>query len=77
MPIPHFAHCRWCDCVERTDQMRQIQTRRYACWGCWLDRNGLVGITDEQLAVLPQRLLRERGLLDQAFARLNRRFGPS
>lgn len=60
--------CRFCGVIEhgvREARMVRYGRRHWAHATCYLDRRGIAGLSRSQLASMPYRALKERGLLDE------------
>ena len=59
--------CRFCKSWKDEDQMVKYGVRHYAHFACYLDAGkSLADLHDWQVSTFPYKLLKERGLLEQA-----------
>lgn len=66
MPRCHQT-CRFCDKIEFDyDTLVQYGRRHWAHHACYLDKRPLHKLDRRQIGKIPYRLLKERGLLEEA-----------
>lgn len=61
-----MATCRFCGEFDNDDRMVRYSTRHLAHFSCYLDRKPLSDLKPWKIRTFPYKLLKERGLLDEA-----------